>query len=115
MSEEMVIFTRCFDLMVWLIPKLERFPAPYRTTLTQRIGDTLLDYQDALHDANAHSHQRLKHLQTADAHLSKLRFYLRLIHRLEWINNGQYEHVSRMVAENGRLLGGWMKQTKGRG
>jgi hypothetical protein len=25
---------------------------------------------------------------------------------------GQYEHASRMVAEVGKLLGGWLKQTK---
>ncbi|MEM6282067.1 MAG: diversity-generating retroelement protein Avd [Chloroflexota bacterium] len=115
MSDDMVIFTRCFDLMVWLVPKLQRFPTAYRTTLSQRMGDALLDYQEALHDANAHPRQRLTYLQSADAHLSKLRFYLRLIHRMEWINNGQYEHVSRMVEENGRLLGGWIKQTRAKG
>jgi len=26
------------------------------------------------------------------------------------LNEGQYEHVSRQIAELGRLLGSWMKQ-----
>jgi hypothetical protein len=34
---------------------------------------------------------------------------LRLAHRWRWLNDGQYEHVSRLVAEIGRLLGGWLK------
>ena len=37
------------------------------------------------------------------------RLYLRLAHRWRWLNDGQYEHVSRLVAEIGRLLGGWLK------
>ena len=32
----------------------------------------------------------------------------------QWLNDGQYEHVSRQVAEVGRLLGGWMKQETAR-
>jgi len=35
---------------------------------------------------------------------------LRLAHRWHWLSDGQYEHVSRMVAEIGKLLGGWMRQ-----
>jgi len=28
-----------------------------------------------------------------------------------WFSGGQYHHVAEMVAEIGRLLGGWMKKT----
>ena len=56
---------------------------------------------------------RLRHLRQADAHLNKVRLYLRLAHQWGWLSAGQYEHVSRMVAEIGRLLGGWIKQTSG--
>ena len=47
----------------------------------------------------------------ADAALNHLRLYLRLAWDWRWLNAGQYEHVSAIVAEIGRLLGGWMKQT----
>ena len=40
--------------------------------------------------------------------LDKVRLYLRLTERLHWLSVGQYEHVSRLVAELGRLLGGWL-------
>jgi hypothetical protein len=50
-------------------------------------------------------------LRQADVHLNKVRLYLRLVHQWGWLSRGQYEHVSRMVAEIGRLLGGWMQQT----
>jgi len=114
MAEEMVILVRAFDLLDWLLPKSERFPRVYRATVTQRLMDAALDFQEALYDAQSQGGaMRRRHLRAADAHLNKLRLYLRLAHRWTWLSDGQYRHVSLMVAEIGRLLGGWIKQTEG--
>ena len=113
MSSEMVIFTRTYDLLQWLLPKSERFPRVYRSTVTQRLMDAALDFQEALLEAQVYRDKiRLRHLRQADAHLNKVRLYLRLAHDWQWLSPGQYEHVSRMVAEIGRLLGGWIRQTE---
>jgi hypothetical protein len=107
----MVIFTRTYDLLQWLLPKTERFPKLYRSTVTQRLMNAALDFQESLLEAQAYQDKiRLRHLKQADVHLNKVRLYLRLIHQWGWLSSGQYEHVSRMVAEIGRLLGGWIKQ-----
>lgn len=107
MAEEMVILVRTFDLLDWLLPKSERFPRTYRATVTQRLMDAALDFQEALFDAQSQGGTaRRRHLRAADAHLNKLRLYLRLVHRWKWLSDGQFRHVSRMVAEIGRLLGG---------
>ena len=39
------------------------------------------------------------------------KLYLRLCREWEWLTSGQYEHAARMIAEIGRLLGGWIKAT----
>lgn len=110
MANDMIILARTFDLLVWLGPRTERFPKNFRHTITQRLMDTTLDFQETLfHALHQGGTTRQKHLRTADAHLDLLRFYLRLVHQLRWLNDGQYRHVSEMVAEIGRLLGGWMK------
>jgi 23S rRNA-intervening sequence protein len=110
MAEEMIILTQTFDLLAWLLPKLERFPRLYRATVTQRLMDAALDFQETLFEAQSQSGStRQRHLRQADAALNKLRLYLRLAHHWHWLNAGQYRHVSAMVAELGRLLGGWMK------
>ena len=110
MADDMIILTRTFDLLAWLLPKTEKFPKAYRHTVTQRMMNAALDFQEALFDAHSQGGTtRQKHLRAADAHLNKLRLYLRLAHHWRWINDGQYRHVSAMVAEIGRLLGGWMK------
>lgn len=110
---DMVIFTLALDLLTWLMPQCERFPKAQRFVVTQRLLGAALDFQEALHHANARSGtRRLQALQDADAHLSLLRLYLRLAHHWQWLSGGQYQHASRMVAELGRLLGGWLRQTR---
>jgi hypothetical protein len=111
MAEEMIVFARCYDLLAWLMPKAERFPRPFRSTVTQRLMDAALDLHEALFDAHSQrAGARLAALRTADAALGRLRLYLRLAHHWHWLNTGQFEHVSVMVAEIGRLVGGWLKQ-----
>lgn len=113
MSEEFIILTRTFDLLAWLLPKSERFPNTYRFTVTQRMMNAALDFQEALFDAHSQGGStRRTHLRKADAALNKLRLYLRLAHEWHWLGDGQYAHVSTMVAEIGRLLGGWLKMAK---
>ncbi|MCB1918202.1 MAG: diversity-generating retroelement protein Avd [Rhodocyclaceae bacterium] len=111
MAEDMIIFTRCYDLLAWLIPKAESFPRTFRFSVTQRLMDAALDTQEALFEAQGErASGRLAALRRADSALGRLRLYLRLAHHWRWLNAGQYEHVSRLVAEIGRLLGGWLKQ-----
>jgi hypothetical protein len=113
MSEEMIILTRTFDLLTWLLPRCEKFPKAQRYLVVQRLGDAALDFQEALFHANAQRGEaRLVRLREADAYLTTLRLYLRLAYQWAWLTSGQYEHVSKMIEEIGRLLGGWMRQTK---
>lgn len=108
----MVIFTRTYDLLGWLLPKTEHFPKLYRSTITQRLMDAVLDFQESLYQAEAFDEKIwLRHLRQADAHLNMVRLYLRLVQQWAWITMGQYEHASRMVVEIGRLLGGWIRET----
>lgn len=111
MADEMVIFTRCFDLLAWLMPKAETFPRAHRFTVTQRLMNAALDLQEGLIEAQSQrGAPRLVALRTADGVLARLRLYLRLAHHWRWLSSGQYSHVSEMVAEIGRLLGGWLRQ-----
>ena len=106
----MVILTKTFDLLTWLLPQTEHFPRHYRHSVTQRMINAALDFQEALYDAQSQGGTtRKKHLREADAALNKLRLYLRLAHQWHWLSTGQYQHVSNLVAELGRLLGGWIQ------
>ena len=116
MNDDLLILNRCFDLLAWLVPASERFPRVHRHSVVQRMLDSALDVQELIFAARkAKGRVRQQRLQDCDARLDQLRLYLRLAHHWHWLNAGQYEHVSRQVAEIGRLLGGWIRQEAGRG
>ena len=96
------IFVKTYDLMAWLIPRTLAFPKSQRGVLARQIQARTFELYELLVDAGMSSNpQPLLH--QADGALTKLRTYLRLM------SIGQYNHASRLVAEVGRLLGGWLK------
>lgn len=106
----MPIFTRTFDFLAWLLPITNNFPRAHRHTVTKRLLDAAFDFNERIEEANVRRGQsRQAQLQLADEALGKVRAYLRLTSRLGWLSSGQYRHVSAMIVEIGKLLGGWIK------
>ena len=110
--KESPIFTKTFDLLAWLWPATLKFPREHRFVLAQRTQNTAFNFYEAITAASLSS-QGHTHLQQADVELQRLRLYLRLCQRLQFFNKGQYEHVSLMMEEIGKLLGGWRKKQSG--
>jgi hypothetical protein len=111
-QSEMPIFTRTFDLLTWLLPVADKFPRAHRFTVRQRLLDAAFDLRERLEEANIRrGAARREKLTQADEALARLRLYLRLAFQWGWLSPGQYRHVSALVAEVGRLLGGWQKVT----
>ena len=106
------IFSKTYDLLVWLIPTTTKFPREQRFVLARHIQETALRFQETLIEASASDKgSRSAALAKADVGLTKLRFYLRLCQDLRLLTPRQYQYVAEMVAEIGRLLGGWRQKT----
>ncbi len=109
-QSEMVIFTRTFDLLKWLLPMTDHFPRAYRHSFTQRLLNAAFDLRERLEEANLRQGAaRRERLARADEALSRVRLYLRLAAGLQFCSTGQYGHAAKMLAEIGRLLGGWLR------
>lgn len=112
--EEMPIFTRTFDFLTWLLPATNNFPRAHRHSFTSRLLNAAFELRELLEAAHLHQGRaRGERLVKADEALARVRLYLRLASRWGWLSEGQYGHVAEMVAEIGRLLGGWRKATQG--
>ena len=110
MPEDMVIFTRTYYFISWLLPLAENFPRSQRLVVTRRLQDAALNFQELLIEANSQrGAKRSEKLEEADTELRKVRLYLRLSQTWDWIKEGQYRHASIMVTEIGKMLGGWKK------
>lgn len=111
---EMPIFVRTFDFLAWLLPASNHFPRTHRFTLTSRLLNAAFDLREHLEAAqHRQGKERIAYLKRADEALDKVRVYLRLAAKFEWLTAGQYQHAAGMTSEIGRLLGGWHKVTKG--
>jgi hypothetical protein len=115
--KESPIFAKTYDLLLWLIPQTTTFPREQRFVLARRVQDVALTFQECLIEASAlakdNRRGKLACLAKADMELTKLRFHLRLCRDLELLNPGQHQHVSQMLDEVGRLLGGWVRALGG--
>jgi hypothetical protein len=108
------IFSKTYDLILWLMPRTLKFPREQRFVLAKAVQETVLRFQERLIEAAAaRGHAQQVGLARADVELTKLRFYLRLCQDLDLLQQNQYFHVSEITAEVGRLLGGWIKSVSG--
>ena len=110
-SEESPLLCKTYDLMLWMMPALTKFPKEQRFRLAARIESALFDFHGNILSASR-TLQRQELLKQADLELEKLRIYLRLSLELKCVSFQQYEHAVRLANEVGKLLGGWMKYNK---
>lgn len=105
------MYSRTYDLLLWLLPQATRFPRQHRFGLGERLVRRALDFQEALIAAGqANPDRQCSLLFEADILLSQLRALVRLCKDLELLSLQQYEHASRLLSEVGRLLGAWLRK-----
>ena len=109
---EMVIFSRTFDFLTWLLPSTNAFPRAHRHSFTRRLLDAAFDLRERLEEANfRQGAARQERLGQADQALARVRLYLRLAWQWKWYSEGQFFQAANQLAEIGKLLGGWRKAT----
>ena len=111
--KESPIFSKCYDLLRWLLPLTVKFPRQHRFVLAAAVQQSAMAFQDAIIEA-AQGEAAMPALRRADVALNKLRLYMRLSLDLHLLSHRQYEYCAGMTAELGRLLGGWMRSASSR-
>lgn len=110
-GDGMVVHTRARELLAWLLPHLATWPREQRHTVSRHAAELVMQLHDALVAArHLPPAPRALALRDADILLDQLRQYLQLAWQWHWLSNGQFEHVSRLTAELGRLIGGWRRR-----
>lgn len=99
----------CYQLLLWLVPTLEKFPRSQKFLLGDRLQTQALAVLDHLIAATYLPRERARHLQAANLALEQMRFGLRLAKDLKHLDFARYEHAARCLDEVGRLVGGWLK------
>ena len=108
---EVEAVTKCYDIINWLFPQIDRFPRPFKFLVGDRLAGKLLDILDLLIDAS-YSKEKKAQLQRANLALEQTRYLVRLAKDLQFLSIKKYEHLAREMNELGRQIGGWSKASK---
>ena len=106
MLDDLIIYQKTYDFMLWLHPVVNKFPKGQRFILGQRVELKTLDLIHSMIVANA-MRDKFLILQQASIELDELRLLIRLSKDLHFINVKQYGVAAEKMNEIGRLLSGW--------
>lgn len=89
------------------------FPKAARYSLGLRMENTALEIVELAYLAQAkRDRSRLLILGKMDVKLRIFFVHLRLAHKTRCVNDAGYAELSEKAIEIGKMLGGWIKQTK---
>jgi hypothetical protein len=108
MPKEVDAITKLYDFLLWIIPKLEKFPRSQKFLIGDRIETVLLDILDLLIEA-AYSKKKSQPLRSANLQLEKVRYLVRLSKDLKLLSLKNYELSARSIDGVGTSIGGWLK------
>ena len=112
MAESANILTKLQDLLVYLIPQLNKFPRDQKFVLGDRIETKVLDVQEFCLRAY-YSREKRGHLLEANLQLEVVRHLVRLANALKLFSNHTYGVLAEKMDEVGRMIGGWLKSVSG--
>lgn len=113
MKSEIPAVTKLYDIILWLLPQVEKFPRDYKFTVGDRIINNLLDSLEIIIEA-AYTKDKAQLLRKFNLQLEKLRYLMRLSKDMRAMSIKKYAYISAEIDELGRMIGGWLKTESGK-
>jgi hypothetical protein len=105
---QLIIYQKHYDLMLYSLPIIGRFPKDQRFILGQQIENQMLEIGKMIVHANKLRQKKGK-LHEIDIELEKLRLLIRIAKDMKLMTISKYGHHCERLDEIGKLLGGWLK------
>lgn len=107
-DEELPIIRAFYEFVLWLNPKIAKFPRDHRFTLGERMERCLYDILDNLIRAK-YRRDRKATLEQVNIDLEILRFQIRLAKDLRCLPLKAYGGAAERITDIGRQVGGWIR------
>lgn len=109
MLDDLILYQKIYDFILWFFPIINKFPKQQRFVLGQQIENQLVEMIKTVACANR-EREKLKYIQQASIQLDIARMLIRLAKDMRFISIRQYELAAERMNEVGRLLTGWTKK-----
>ena len=112
MYEKFAAFQKAYDLVLYLIPILNRFPKSQRFTLAQEIEKSSIKLLKYLMAGSLESgSERIKMWHMASRELDVSRILIRLAKDLRFVSVRRYGICAEKINEAGKYIGGLLKSS----
>ncbi len=108
MHEPAVVVQKAYDLTLWILPKVEKFPKSYRFSVGQSLVTASIELLLNLVDASYQSRNAAA-LAAATREVNRIRYLFRMAKDLRMLSIDGHEFASQSLDEVGRMTGGWLK------
>ena len=112
-KEPAVVVLKAYDFLLWLLPKIEKFPRSFKFNLGDRTVGIALDLLVLLVEA-AYSAEKSQLLEAANRKANALRYLVRLTKDLKFMSVDSFSFAAQRLEEIGRMIGGWQKSVRRR-
>ena len=108
-TDDYPLYVHWYKTLSWILDCVERLPKKVRFSLATRITDLSLEVLELIIEA-IYQKDRVDLLKKVNLNLEKLRVLFRLSFERRYLSIKQYEFISRLLNEAGKMTGGWIKQ-----
>ncbi|MEM9887846.1 MAG: diversity-generating retroelement protein Avd [Bacteroidota bacterium] len=110
MGEKDNVVSKTYDLLLYLVPQLAKYPRAQKFLLADRIQTKMMDILEQLIGAYYSRGAKKKGLlYEVNIQLEQMRYLIRLSKDLRCIDLRRYEFIQSKINEIGQQIGAWIK------
>lgn len=102
------LYVKWMDTVPWIMARTERFPKNLRYSLAQKIDNICLEILELIVQT-IYSQAKREPLSKINLKLDVLRALIQMAFKLQRLSESQYEYISRILLDCGKMVGGWLK------
>jgi len=108
---DLVIFQKTYDLILWSYPVINQFPKNQRFVLGQQIENILVEMlKKMIHANKERGEKRMDIIKEISINIDELFILFRLSKDLRMVSIKRYGISAEKINEVAKLLGGWQRQ-----
>ncbi len=112
-QDELSVVTDTYDLLLWTLKRIEKFPRSHRFALGSRMEAKLFEVLDLVIEAKL-THDKADVLHRAALLNEQVRFLVRAAKDLGFISLKRHHYACECLDQIGKQLAGWRRHVEGR-